>query len=78
MAEVGHEEDDSGQAARGQDPIDLAKGASNFESARVARFAIIGQITEPGRAFHPSTTSVTVQGTQSDRIRPVRPLSRAT
>ena len=42
-------------------PIDLAKGAANFESARVARFPIIGQIMEPGRAFHPSATSVTVQ-----------------
>jgi mono/diheme cytochrome c family protein len=44
-----------------QDPIDLAKGAASFESARVARFPIIGQITEPGRDFHPATTSVTVQ-----------------
>ena len=43
------------------DPIDLTKGAANFESAPVARFPIIGQIMEPGRAFHPSTTSVTVQ-----------------
>jgi mono/diheme cytochrome c family protein len=44
-----------------QDPIDLAKGAASFESAPVARFPIIGQITEPGRSFHPPTTSVTVQ-----------------
>ena len=44
-----------------QDPIDLAKGTANFESARVARFPIIGQIMEPGRAFHPPATSVTVQ-----------------
>jgi cytochrome c len=44
-----------------QDPIDLAKGTASFESARVARFPIIGQIMEPGRAFHPPTTSVTVQ-----------------
>ena len=44
-----------------QDPIDLTKGAASFESARVARFPIIGQIMEPGRAFHPPTTSVTVQ-----------------
>ncbi|MDO8677303.1 MAG: c-type cytochrome [Acidobacteriota bacterium] len=43
------------------DPIDLAKGAANFGSAPVARFPIIGQITEPGRAFHPPTTAVTVQ-----------------
>ncbi len=44
-----------------QDPIDLAKGTASFESARVARFPIIGQIMEPGRAFHPPATSVTVQ-----------------
>jgi hypothetical protein len=43
------------------DPIDLENGPANFESAPVARFPIIGQITEPGRAFHPPTTSVTVQ-----------------
>ena len=44
-----------------QDPIDLAKGAASFASAPVARFPIIGQIMEPGRAFHPPATSVTVQ-----------------
>ncbi len=43
------------------DPIDLTRGRANFESARVARFPIIGQITEPVREFHPPTTSVTVQ-----------------
>jgi mono/diheme cytochrome c family protein len=44
-----------------QDPIDLAKGTASFASARPARFPIIGQIMEPGRAFHPPATSVTVQ-----------------
>jgi mono/diheme cytochrome c family protein len=44
-----------------QDPIDLKKGAASFESAPIARFPIIGQIMEPVRAFHPLTTSVTVQ-----------------
>ena len=44
-----------------QDPIDLKNGAASFESAPVARFPIIGQIMEPGRAFHPPATSVTVQ-----------------
>jgi mono/diheme cytochrome c family protein len=43
------------------DPIDLAKGTASFESARVARFPVIGQITEPTREFHPPATSVTVQ-----------------
>ena len=44
-----------------QDPIDLAKGAASFASAPVARFPIVGQIMEPGRAFHPPATTVTVQ-----------------
>jgi mono/diheme cytochrome c family protein len=44
-----------------QDPIDVAKGAASFASAPVARFPIVGQIMEPGRAFHPPATSVTVQ-----------------
>ena len=48
-------------AKRVEDPIDLAKGAANFQSAAVARFPIIGQIMEPGREFHPPATSVAVQ-----------------
>src|SRR6185503_14289850 len=44
-----------------QDPIDLAKGAASFAAAPVARFPIVGQIMEPGRAFHPPATSVVVQ-----------------
>jgi mono/diheme cytochrome c family protein len=43
------------------DPIDLKQGAASFASAPVARFPIVGQIMEPGRAFHPPATSVTVQ-----------------
>jgi hypothetical protein len=44
-----------------QDPIDLAKGAASFAAAPVARIPIVGQIMEPGRAFHPAATSVTAQ-----------------
>jgi mono/diheme cytochrome c family protein len=44
-----------------QAPIDLKKGTAIFASAPVARFPIIGQIMEPGRAFHPPATSVRVQ-----------------
>lgn len=44
-----------------REPIDLTKGAASFASAPVARFPVIGQIMEPGRAFHPPATSVTVQ-----------------
>jgi hypothetical protein len=43
------------------DPIDVTKGTASFESAKLARFPIIGQITEPVREFHPPATSVTVQ-----------------
>jgi mono/diheme cytochrome c family protein len=43
------------------DPIDLTKGAAIFASAPVARFPIIGQITEPGRQFSPIATGVRVQ-----------------
>ena len=48
-------------ARRAVDPIDLALGAANFESAPVAHFPIVGQIMEPGRAFQPAATSVEVQ-----------------
>ena len=44
-----------------RDPIDVSKGAASFAAAPVARFPIIGQIMEPGRAFSPPATSVTVQ-----------------
>ena len=43
------------------DPIDLTKGAASFSAAPVARFPVVGQIMEPGRAFHPRATSVSVQ-----------------
>ena len=43
------------------DPIDLSKGAANFQTAAVARLPLVGQIMEPGRAFHPPATSVAVQ-----------------
>jgi mono/diheme cytochrome c family protein len=44
-----------------QDPIDLKTGSASFASAPLARLPIVGQIMEPGRAFHPATTSVSVQ-----------------
>jgi mono/diheme cytochrome c family protein len=51
------------------DPIDLKNGTKSFESAPVARFPIIGQITEPVREFHPPVTDVTVQAIyDSDNI----------
>jgi mono/diheme cytochrome c family protein len=44
-----------------RDSIDVNKGTASFASAPVARFPIVGQIMEPGRAFAPPATSVTVQ-----------------
>ena len=44
-----------------KEPIDPAKGAASFASAPVSRFAVVGQIMEPGRAFYPPASSVTVQ-----------------
>jgi mono/diheme cytochrome c family protein len=44
-----------------KEPIDVARGAASFAAAPVARLPIIGQIMEPGRAFHPPATSVSVQ-----------------
>ena len=44
-----------------EDPIDLKKGAASFARAPEARFPIVGQIMEPGRAFHPRVANVTVQ-----------------
>ena len=46
--------------------IDIAKGAASFANAPVARLPIIGQIMEPGRAFHPPATSVSVQAIYDD------------
>ena len=44
-----------------QEPIDLSKGAAAFSTAPVSRLPVIGQVMEPGRAFSPPATSVTVQ-----------------
>ena len=46
---------------------DLAKARKLFASARPAYFPVIGQITEPGRAFHPSANGVTVQAIYNSR-----------
>lgn len=43
------------------DAIDLKSGAKLFAAAPPAYFPVVGQITEPGRAFHPSANGVTVR-----------------
>ena len=46
---------------------DLEKGKELFASAPPAYFPVIGQITEPGRAFHPSANGVTVRAVYNAR-----------
>jgi mono/diheme cytochrome c family protein len=43
------------------EPVDPAKGAAAFEGAKTARFAVVGQIMEPTREFHPPVVSLRVQ-----------------
>jgi cytochrome c oxidase cbb3-type subunit 2 len=47
--------------------LDLAKAKKMFAAARPAYFPVIGQITEPGRAFHPSANGVTVRAIYNSR-----------
>jgi mono/diheme cytochrome c family protein len=49
------------------DEIDLARGKELFVSAPPAYFPVIGQVTEPGRAFHPSANGVTVRAIYNSR-----------
>ena len=41
--------------------LDLEEGAALFEEAPLARFPLVGQITEPGRNFYPSIPSIDVR-----------------
>jgi mono/diheme cytochrome c family protein len=49
------------------DEIAFEKGKELFASAPAAHFPVVGQITEPGRAFHPATDSVTVKAVYNSR-----------
>jgi len=44
-----------------EDEIDASKGRALFEGAPSARFPVVGQIMEPGRAFAPSANAVEVR-----------------
>ncbi|MYA07917.1 MAG: c-type cytochrome [Holophagales bacterium] len=51
-------------AVYSEEPIDLQDGETLdalFESAPMTRFPLVGQITEPGRNFFPSVTSIEAQ-----------------
>ncbi len=52
---------------RTNDEISLEKGKELFATAPAAYFPVIGQITEPGRAFHPSANGVTVRAIYNTR-----------
>jgi hypothetical protein len=49
------------------DEIDLERGRELFASAAPAYFPVVGQITEPGRAFHPGANGVTVRAVYNSR-----------
>lgn len=46
---------------------DPVKGREIFARAPAAHFPVVGQITEPGRAFHPAANSVTVRAVYNSR-----------
>jgi len=47
--------------------LDLEDGAELFAGAPTARFPLVGQVMEPGRNFHPATTSVEIQAVYNRR-----------
>jgi cytochrome c oxidase cbb3-type subunit 2 len=47
--------------------FDLAKAKELFANAQPALFPVIGQVTEPGRAFHPSAIALEVQAIYNAR-----------
>jgi hypothetical protein len=49
------------QVAWSEEELDLARGAELFAAAAPVYFSVVGQVTEPGRAFHPSANGVTVR-----------------
>ncbi len=49
------------------DEIDLERGEETFATAPPAYFPVVGQITEPGRAFHPSANGITVRAVYNAR-----------
>jgi mono/diheme cytochrome c family protein len=58
------------QVAFREDELDLsdpAKARELFASASPAYFSVVGQITEPGRAFHPSANGIEVKAIYNRR-----------
>lgn len=55
------------QVVWSDEDLDLARGQELFAAAPPAYFPLVGQITEPGRAFHPAATGVTVRAVYNAR-----------
>ena len=53
-------------AKKTTEEIDLAKIDALFEQAPPAYFPIVGQIMQPGRAFHPASTGLTARAVYND------------
>lgn len=53
-------------AKKTTEEIDLAKSDALFEQAPPAYFPIVGQIMQPGRAFHPASTGLTARAVYND------------
>ena len=49
------------RVAWSDEELDVGRGAELFASAPPAHFPIVGQITEPGRAFQPAASGITVR-----------------
>jgi mono/diheme cytochrome c family protein len=47
--------------------LDLGRGPELFAAAPPAYFAVVGQVTEPGRAFHPSANGLEVRAVYNRR-----------
>ncbi len=47
--------------------LDLTRGPELFAAAPPAYFSVVGQVTEPGRAFHPSANGVAVRAVYNRR-----------
>ena len=50
-----------------EEELDPAKGRELFANAPPAYFSVVGQVTEPGRAFHPSANGVEVRALYNRR-----------
>ncbi len=50
-----------------EDEIDMAQGEALFEQAQSAYFPLVGQIMEPGRAFHPAANGIEVKAVHNGR-----------